>query len=250
MSLLARRVALVTGAGRGNGAAIARGLAQAGAIVAVTDVDAEAAAAVAGSIAKDHGTSRGYGLDVTVAAEVVAVVAAVTHDLGPPAILINNAGILLRGPFTADGYSETFERTLAVNLAGAMRLTHACLPALSETRGAIVNIASIQSFASLRNSVAYTTSKAALAQFTKATAVELAPRGIRVNALAPGIIETDMSAVTRSDTATLDRFLQRVPMGRVGLPDELIGPVVFLCSPMASYVTGAILAVDGGFLAQ
>jgi NAD(P)-dependent dehydrogenase (short-subunit alcohol dehydrogenase family) len=247
--LLSNRTALVTGAGRGNGAAIARGLANAGATVAITDIDAQAADQISSDIIALGGRASAHRLDVTNPSEIEAVVEAATAALGPVSILVNNAGILLRGPFDPPGYAEIFARTLEVNLTGAMRMTTACLPGLTATRGAIINIASIQSFASLRNAVAYTTSKAALAQFTKATAVELAPKGVRVNALAPGIIATDMSAVTRADPATFERFLQRVPMGRAGEPDELAGPVVFLASPMASYITGAILAVDGGFLA-
>jgi NAD(P)-dependent dehydrogenase (short-subunit alcohol dehydrogenase family) len=132
---------------------------------------------------------------------------------------------------------------------GVANMCDALLTQLRATKGAILNIASIQSFAALRNSVAYATSKGAVAQFTKGMAVELAPDGVRVNALAPGIIATDISAATREDPAKLAAFLTRVPMGRFGEPEELVEASLFLCSPKASYITGAILPIDGGFLA-
>jgi NAD(P)-dependent dehydrogenase (short-subunit alcohol dehydrogenase family) len=249
MSLLGSRTALVTGAGRGNGAAIARGLAAAGAAVAVTDIDAGLAAETARGIAQAGGKAFAIRVDVTNAASCATAVQETRAKLGPISILINNAGILVRSGFNGDKILDTFARTLDVNVQGAVRMTAACHADLKEMGGSIVNIASIQSYASLRNSVAYSTSKAALAQLTKALAVDFAADGIRVNALAPGIIETQMSEVTRADAAALKKFLERVPMGRCGTPDDLVGPVVFLCSDMARYVTGAVLPVDGGFLA-
>jgi NAD(P)-dependent dehydrogenase (short-subunit alcohol dehydrogenase family) len=245
MGLFEGEVALVTGAARGNGAAIAKGLAREGAVVICADVID--AGDVAAAITDADGKALPVTLDVTDEAACQAL-AAQLADM-PVSILINNAGILIRDPFLADDAPATFARTLAVNVQGAVTLTHALRDQLIATKGRVVNIASIQSFAALRNSPAYTTSKAALAQFTKAIAVELAPHGVRVNALAPGIIATDMSAATRADPDRLAGFLTRVPMGRPGEPDELVGPTIFLCSPAASYVTGAVLAVDGGFLA-
>jgi NAD(P)-dependent dehydrogenase (short-subunit alcohol dehydrogenase family) len=249
MTVLSTRVALVTGAGRGNGAAIAIGLAKAGAAVAVTDIDAGLAAETARTIAAAGGKAFAIRLDVTDAVNCKAAVATAHAKLGSVSILVNNAGILIRKGFVTENTADTFARTIDVNIQGAVRMLDACLADLKTTRGAVVNIASIQSFASLRNSVAYSTSKAALAQFTKAAAVELAADGIRVNALAPGIIETDMTTATRADPVMLGKFLMRVPMARCGAPEELVGPVVFLCSEAASYITGAVLPVDGGFLA-
>jgi NAD(P)-dependent dehydrogenase (short-subunit alcohol dehydrogenase family) len=249
MALLAARTAIVTGAGRGNGAAIAIGLARAGAAVVVTDIEPSLAAETARQIAEFGGKAFAIRVDVTNTSTCVTAVQEARAKFGPISILVNNAGILVRNGFVAPKTLETFTKTLDVNVQGAVRMTEACLADLKETRGSIVNIASIQSYASLRNTVAYTTSKAALAQLTKALAVEFAADGIRVNALAPGIIETPMSAATRSDPATLVKFLERVPMKRCGVPEDLVGPVVFLCSEMANYVTGVVLPVDGGFLA-
>jgi NAD(P)-dependent dehydrogenase (short-subunit alcohol dehydrogenase family) len=249
MARYSGKVVLVTGAGRGIGAALARGFADEGATVIVTDMDQALATASASAIVAAGGNAHAHRLDVTDAASVKTLIADVVGSAGRLDVLVNNAGILIREPFETRETQQVFERTFAVNLHGAVALSDAALPALAASRGAILNVASIQAFASLRNSVAYTTSKAAIAQFTKALAVEVAARGIRVNALAPGIIETDISAATRSDPARLAKFLERVPMGRTGTPDDLIEPALFLCSPGAAYVTGAILAVDGGFLA-
>jgi NAD(P)-dependent dehydrogenase (short-subunit alcohol dehydrogenase family) len=245
MGLFDNELAMVTGAARGNGAAIARGLAREGATVICADV------ANAGGVADEIVSAGGRALAVTLDVTDMAACQRLAQETAeaPVSILVNNAGILVREPFAAEAAPDTFARTLAVNVQGAVNLTHALREQLVATRGRVVNIASIQSYAALRNSPAYTTSKAALAQFTRAIAVELAPQGVRVNALAPGIIATDMSAATRGEPERLAGFLQRVPMGRVGDPEELVGPVMFLCSPGASYITGAILAVDGGFLA-
>lgn len=241
---LAGQRALVTGAGRGNGAAIALGLAAAGAHVWVTDSDPEAARITAASIRAAGHSADSAALDVTDPAACNEVAA----RTGALSILVNNAGILLRGPLDAPNGLERFRATFDVNVMGMAAMALACRPALKATRGCIVNVASIQSFVAPPNAAAYSASKGAVAQLTKALAAEWAPDGIRVNAIAPGIIATAMSAATRTDPARLDRFLAHVPLARVGQPAELAGPVVFLCSAAASYITGAILPVDGGFL--
>jgi NAD(P)-dependent dehydrogenase (short-subunit alcohol dehydrogenase family) len=138
---------------------------------------------------------------------------------------------------------------MAVNVDGAFNVTWAFADQLRRTHGTVVNVASINSFTAPAGSGVYPVSKGALAQLTRALAVELAPDGVRVNAIAPGIIATAMAEPTIADPKRLEAFLTHVPMKRVGQPEELVGPTVFLCSDAASYVTGAILAVDGGFLA-
>ena len=243
------RLALVTGAGRGNGAAIARGLAAAGAEVIVTDIDKDAAHTIAESIGKQGGKARGFALDVTDAKSCAKLAEDVALLVGPIRILVNNAGIFLRGNMLAADGRERWDRTMAVNVDGAFNVTSAFADQLKRTHGAVVNIASINSFTAPAGSGVYPVSKGAIAQFTRALAAELAPDGVRVNAIAPGIIATTMAQPTIADPKRLEAFLTHVPMKRVGQPEELVGPVVFLCSDAASYVTGAILAVDGGFLA-
>ncbi len=247
--LLTGRLALVTGAGRGNGAAIAHGLAEAGARVIVTDIDVDAAHATAESIVKAGGEARGHALDVTDQEGCATLAEDIALLVGPIRILVNNAGIYLRGNMLAADGRERWASTMAVNVDGAFNVTWAFAEQLKRTHGTIVNVASINSFTAPAGSGAYPVSKGALAQFTRALAVELAPDGVRVNAIAPGIIATAMTEVTIADPGRLEAFLGHVPLKRVGRPEELVGPVVFLCSDTASYVTGAILAVDGGFLA-
>ena len=248
MTALAGRLALVTGAGRGNGAAIAAGLARAGAAIVVTDIDSTAANTTRAVIAGDGGAAWSFALDITDAEACRDVAARVAAECGLVSILVNNAGVLLRGRLTEPDAAERWARTLDVNVQEPFNVTMALLPALRQSRGAVINIASIQSFVAPVGSAAYSVSKGALAQFTRALAAELAEDGVRVNAIAPGIIETPMSAVTRADPDRLAQFLTHVPLRRVGQPAELAGPVVFLASEAASYVTGAILPVDGGYL--
>lgn len=243
------KTVLVTGAARGIGAALAAGFAREGARVAICDVDGDGATHHAAALNAAGHTAHAVILDVTDHAAIRGVTGEICAALGPIDVLVNNAGILIRDPFDTGTATAAFARTFNVNVQGMVAMTEACLQDLKAQRGAILNIASIQAFASLRNSVAYSSSKAAVAQFTKALAVEVAAAGVRVNALAPGIIDTDISAATRSDPARLTKFLERVPMGRTGQPADLVEPALFLCSPGAAYVTGAIVPVDGGFLA-
>jgi NAD(P)-dependent dehydrogenase (short-subunit alcohol dehydrogenase family) len=248
-TLLAGDLAFVTGAGQGNGQAIAIGLARHGATVIATDMDAASAEDTAVAIRASGGEAHAYPLDVTDSAACRALTAETEKAHGPVSILINNAGILVRGLITDDNADEAWRRTMDVNLDGVYAVTKACLNQLKKTKGRIVNIASVQVYVHApRNSMAYSVSKAGVGLLTKALALELAEDGVRVNALAPGMIATAMSAVTRADPARLANYLKHVPMNRPGEPEELVGPVVFLASEMSSYVTGAILPVDGGYL--
>ena len=168
-------------------------------------------------------------------------------------MLVNNAGIIRRVAVDAPadgptGYEAAWREIFAVNVDGAMHMTRALLSQLRETRGRIVNVGSIMSLAAGPGLSAYAASKGALAQLTKALAQDLAPHGIRVNAILPGVIETPMTAATRADPDAIGRFMAHTPMHRCGRPDELVGPVAFLASDASSYVTGALLPVDGGYL--
>lgn len=246
--ILKQRLALVTGAGQGNGKAIALGMAAAGARLVVADINVATANEAAGEIRRNGGEAWGFALDVSDRDACGSLAKRVEDEIGAIGILVNNAGVLCRGGMSDSASTSNWDRTIAVNVNGPFNVVSAFLPQLRQTKGAIINIGSIQSFVAAPNSPAYTASKGAVLQFTKALASELAKDGIRVNGIAPGIIATAMSESTRADQAKLDGFLRHVPMGRVGQPEELVGAAVFLACPAASYITGVMLPVDGGYL--
>lgn len=243
------KIVVVTGAGQGNGAAIARGFAGAGAVVAVLDRNVDTARAVVDGIRLSDGRATAFDVDVSDAGACASFAEELRSASGAVDVLVNNAGVLLRGKLGDPTARANWSRTLEINLGGPFNMVTAFLEQLKSTRGCILNVASIQSFVATPNSAAYTASKGGVAQLTKALASELAEFGIRVNAIAPGVIETPMTAGTLSDPAKIGALLNHVPMRRHAQPDELAGPALFLCSPLASYVTGAILPVDGGYLA-
>jgi len=247
--VLAGRLALVTGAGQGNGRAIALGLARAGARVIVTDLNAATAADTAAAIEAARGKGWAYTLDIASNPACLALAAQTARDVGHIDLLVNNAGILIREGIDSPAAVINLQRTLEVNVQGTFQVTNAWLADLRATRGSVVNVASIAAFAGHMGMVGYAPSKGAIKMLTQTLAGELAHDGIRVNAIAPGVIATAMSASTRAAPERLERYMQRTPMGRVADPEELIGPVIFLASDMSSYVTGVTLPVDGGFLA-
>jgi len=247
--LLLGQLALVTGAGNGNGRAIARGLAAHGADVVVTDVDEAAAVETAREIKANGDRAWHYRLDVTDVDACRKLADIVHDDAGHISILVNNAGIIIREGIDSERAAENWRRVLDVNLNGVFNVTYAFLPALRARRGSVINLGSIASFVGVADTLGYSPSKGGVKLLTQALARELAKDGVRVNALAPGVIETAMTEGTRNDPVRLAGFLGRTPLGRVGQPGELVGPVVFLASDMASYVNGATLPVDGGFLA-
>lgn len=171
-----------------------------------------------------------------------------TAELGETSILVNNAGIIHRASVTDDGFADSFQAVLDVNVRGIANMTKAFLPQLQRRRGRIVNLGSIASFLSTPGGAAYASSKGAVLQLTRTLAAELAADGIRVNGIAPGVISTEMTEATRSNPELAARFLAHTPLGRFGDPEEVVGPVLFLVSSMSSYVTGAMLPVDGGYL--
>ena len=215
----------------------------------VTDVRQDTAQSAADEIQARGGKASAYQLDVTDAAACTALAKQAAGEVGPVNVLVNNAGIIIRETIDSPRAAENWRRVMDVNVNGIFNVVHAWLPALRQTRGNIINVASIASFVGVGSTLGYSPSKGAVKLFTQALARDLASDGIRVNAIAPGVIATPMTASTREDPNRLAGFMTRTPLGRVGEPDELIGPVIFLASSMASYVNGAILPVDGGFLA-
>jgi NAD(P)-dependent dehydrogenase (short-subunit alcohol dehydrogenase family) len=244
--LLADRLALVTGAGSGIGEGIARGMAQEGARLIVVDIDGEAASRTAGAIG---GGAHSFACDVTDRAACDALAASVRRELGAISVLVNNAGIIRRGAVTDAAARADWDATLAVNLDGPYNMITAFLDQLRQSKGAIVNIGSIQSFVALPNSAAYTASKGGVRALTKALAIELSPLGIRVNAIGPGLIATPLNAKARENPAYMKNFAGRIPLGRIGTPEDIAPVAVFLACDMARYITGVTLPVDGGFLA-
>jgi len=248
-TLLAGKRALVTGAAHGNGRAIALGLAAHGADVVATDLDLAGAERTAADVRASGRDAFAFRLDVTDAAGCRAIAQTIADQIGEIGILINNAGIIIREGLDSPRAAENWRRVLDVNLTGVFNITHAFLATLRRTRCTIVNLASVASFVGVGDTLGYAPSKGGVKLLTQTLARDLARDGIRVNAIAPGVIETAMTEITRNDPARLAGFMGRTPVGRVGQPEELVGPVVFLVSELASYVNGVTLPVDGGFLA-
>ena len=242
MKELAGQVALVTGGSRGIGLAIAQELGRAGARVAIVARNGEAAEAAAASLEGDG--HRGYSCDVSQATDANAVVAELEEDLGPVDILVNNAGITRDNIFIRMK-EEQWDEVLAVNLKGAYNMTRALARGMMKRRsGVVLNITSIVGVVGNAGQANYAASKAGLIGFTKSIAKELAPRGIRCNAIAPGFIKTDMTA--ELPEAALTEIQARIPLGRFGDPGDVGGLVRVLAGPAARYITGQVVAVDGG----
>ncbi len=240
---LTGRVAIVTGASRGIGRAVALTLAQAGAAV-VAGARGEHAAVVAAEIAGAGGRAIAVPLDVTDTAAVEAMVAQAQAAFGRIDVLVNNAGIT-RDQLLLRLKREDWDAVLATNLTGAFTCTQAVLkPMVKQRYGRIVTVSSVVGQSGNAGQTNYAASKAGLIGFSKALALEVASRNITVNVVAPGLIDTDMTrAIT--DAAQQD-WSEKIPLGRLGTPDDIAAAVCFLASDAASYITGHVLAVNGG----
>lgn len=242
------RVALITGGGSGIGATAARGFSARGARVVVADLNATAAARVAGEIGPG---ARGEGLDVTDPASVQALFARLAADGIVPDVLVNCAGIReIVHPL--DLSFEEWNRILAVNVTGSFLVAQAFARELRDLgrRGAIVNLGSTSGILATESRAAYVTSKHAVAGLTKQLSLDLGPLGIRVNAVAPGVTRTPLTENVFFDDPDFSRKLAHLyPLGRAGEPEDVAAAILFLASDAADYITGTILPVDGGYTA-
>jgi 3-oxoacyl-[acyl-carrier protein] reductase len=243
--LNARGAAIVTGGARGIGAAIAKTLAR-DFPVAVWDLDAPGAETTAGEITVNGGKAKAWGVDVGDYDAVQAAAEEVTKTFGSVEVLVNNAGVTRDGLFMRMR-PEDWDLVLKVNLTGAFNCCKAVTRPMQKARkGRIVNVTSVVGLTGNVGQANYAASKSGLLGLTKSLAKELGGRGVTVNAVAPGFIETEMTAGLPEEVKKA--FLAAVPLGRAGTPEDVAGVIAFLCSPAADYITGQVINIDGGMV--
>ena len=240
------KVAVVTGAARGIGAACARRFAAEGAQVVIADILEEKGEATAQAI-RDHGGSAAFiACDTGDGAQARALIEQTVSRLGRIDVLVNNAGIFTIANFL-DVTEEDFDRVLRVNLRGYFLVGQAAAREMTAAgAGSIINMSSVNGVMAIESIAPYVVSKGGVNQLTSVMALALAPKGVRVNAIGPGTILTELSGSLITDEAARRRVLSRTPMGRVGQPEEIAGIAVFLASDDSSYVTGQVIYADGG----
>jgi len=252
MPELKNKVAIVTGARRGMGRTHALALAKAGAKVVVADISLEDCQKVVDEIKKNRGEAMAIKCDVTKKEDVDVMVKKAVEKFGKVDILVNNAGICQFVPFL-EMTEEEWDRTLDINLKGYFLCAQAAAKEMAKKKsGVIINIASVamgQQGVGMPNIAHYCASKGGIVGMTEALAVELAPYNIRVNAISPGMIETPMIDPIKKDPKQVEAMLTRIPMHRVGKPEEVSALVLFLASDESSYMTGSTVVIDGGWLA-
>jgi NAD(P)-dependent dehydrogenase (short-subunit alcohol dehydrogenase family) len=245
------KVAIVTGGAMGIGEATARKLAALGASVAILDVDRDAGPKSAAAIAKDGQTCEFFPCNISVGAEVSQAVNAVVTKYKAVDILVSNAGIQLYGDAVTTS-EEDWDRLMGINLKGCFLIAKYAVPHMIERGGAIVIVGSVQSMSAISNSIAYVCSKHGLLGLTRAMSLDYAHKGIRVNCVCPGAIDTPMLRWAAGLSDDPEKVIQTCnhmhPLGRIGKPEEVADAITYLASPMASFITGAALLVDGGML--
>jgi len=238
-----RRVAVVTGAAGGIGQAVCRRLHGAGARIVAADLDADAAAAFAAELDPTGETAASFTHDVRESAQADALMAFAVERFGSLDMLVTAAGLFPPAPL-AEIDDEAWRNVLAINLDGVLYCSRAAAPLMGEG-GAMVNIASVAGHKGAMLHTHYASAKAGVLGLTRSLAAELAPRGIRVNAVSPGLIDTTMIEPVMARRGNF--ILEATPMGRIGTPDEVAGPICFLLSDLASFITGESLHINGGF---
>jgi NAD(P)-dependent dehydrogenase (short-subunit alcohol dehydrogenase family) len=246
---VAGRVAIVTGGGRGIGAAVARGLADAGALVVVAARSADACDSVVASIRSNGGTAVAVVTDVGNADSRDSLVTRTVSEFGGIDVLVNNAGVL-RPHFTTKVTEDEFDEIFRTNVKGPVFLSSAALPHLSAGGGSIINISALGAFQPMPGIGAYCSAKAAMVNWTQTMAKEWAASNVRVNMLVPGPVATDM--ILPRDPAEREEFVESMAaetlMGRISEPDDLVGTVLFLASDASAFMTGRSVFLDGGML--
>ena len=241
--------AIVTGGAAGLGLAITEALAARGTKVAIFDITADEIDRQVTRLRAEGSEVRGYVVDVSQRTSVESAVAQVNTDLGPPLILVNNAGIEQFGKF-AEITDDLWDRVMAVNLRGPFICTQAVLPFMLDAEwGRIVNISSSSAQGGQSRMAAYVSSKAGLIGFTKSLALELGPKGITVNTIPPGMVVTPMLEKAIEEgrfTASLEHFAKITPVRRAGRPEDIANAAIFLCQDESSYITGQVIPVNGG----
>jgi 2-hydroxycyclohexanecarboxyl-CoA dehydrogenase len=245
-----KKTVIVTGGGGGIGGATCRRLAAEGALVAVFDLNLEAAEKVAASIRDAGGTAEAFSCDIADRPSVDAAVAAAESKLGPIAVLVNNAGWDVFRPFTKTEPAQ-WDKLIAINLTGALHMHHAVLPGMAARKsGRIVNIASDAARVGSSGEAVYAACKGGLVAFSKTIAREHARHGITVNVVCPGPTDTALFADYKEGAGNpeklVEAFTRSIPLGRIGRPDDLPGAILFFASDDAAFVTGQVLSVSGG----